>query len=94
MPELALRCTGETLEVTFEGHQASVPLSDISQDETMESSIYDDAVAYGKNLFQKVFSDESLRQALTSLRLNERLVLVCGAKWPETAFESKQHVFF
>src|SRR5205823_6462369 len=50
--------------------------SDLPPNEMTELSIYDDAVAYGKNLFQKAFPEKSLQQALISLRLNERLVLV------------------
>src|SRR5260370_1417508 len=48
----------------------------VATDATTGQRIYDDAVAYGKTLFEKTFAEDSLRQALTALRANERLVLV------------------
>ena len=76
MPELSLQRAGNTLEVTLGTHHAIVPWADVSPDATTGQRIYDDAVAYGKSLFAKTFADESLRNALSTLRANERLVLV------------------
>ena len=76
MPELVLRQSADTLEVTFGEHQAMVPWADVALAATTGQRLYDDAVAYGKTLFEQVFPDESLRTALTSLRANERLLLV------------------
>lgn len=76
MPELLLQRIGDTLEVTLGAHHTAVPWADIVPDATAGQRIYDDAVTYGKTLFEQTFADTSLRQALTTLRANERLVLV------------------
>src|SRR6266516_4112227 len=76
MPELAMQRTGDTLEVTFGEHHAPVPWTAVAPDASTGQSIYDDAIAYGKELFEKTFPAESLRTALTALRANDRLVLV------------------
>src|SRR5690348_16934884 len=79
MAELLLQRSGDMLDVAFEGHQVSVPWTEIppaaATEEGEEENIFD-AVAYGQNLFRKAFPDAPLQQALTSLKLNERLVLV------------------
>ncbi|MFL5658568.1 MAG: tetratricopeptide repeat protein [Ktedonobacteraceae bacterium] len=76
MPELVLQRTADTLEVTLGEHHASVPGANVAPDATMGKRIYDDAIAYGKDLFEKTFPAGPLRTALTALRTNERLVLV------------------
>ena len=76
MLELVLRQSADALEVTFGEYQAMVPWADVAPTATTGQRLYDDAVAYGKTLFEQVFPDESLRTALTSLRANERLLLV------------------
>src|SRR5712691_2445356 len=76
MAELAMQRTGDAFEVTFGEHHASVPWSDVVPDATTGQRIYDDAMAYGKELFEKTFPAGPLRAALGALRANERLVLV------------------
>ena len=76
MPELVLQHTADILEVTFGGHQSTVPWADVAPHAATSQRIYDDAVAFGKALFELVFPDGSLRTALNSLRANERLLLV------------------
>ncbi len=76
MTELHLQRTEDTLEVTFGEHSASVSWADVAPNATTGQSIYDDAISYGKNLFEKTFPSGPLREALAALRANERLVLV------------------
>src|SRR6266699_3948317 len=76
MPELAMQRIEDTLEVTFGEHHAPVPWTAVAPDGATGQHIYDDAIAYGKELFEKAFPAGSLREALTTLRANERLVLV------------------
>src|SRR5205807_2444668 len=76
MPELALQRTGDTLEVTFGEHRGSVPWTAVAPDATTGQRIYDDAIVYGKELFEKTFPAGPLRSALVALGANERLVLV------------------
>src|SRR5712691_1800448 len=76
MPELAMQRTGDALEVTFGEHRAPVPWSDVVQDADIGQRVYKDAIAYGKELFEKTFPAGPLRAALGALRANERLVLV------------------
>ena len=61
MPELWLYRAESTLEVTFGEHHVTVPWMDVAPDATTGQRIYDDAVAYEKNLFAKTFADEPLR---------------------------------
>src|SRR2546426_370895 len=51
MSELLLHHAEDTLEITFGEHHATVPWADVAPDATTGQRIYDDAVAYGKNLF-------------------------------------------
>src|SRR3989440_12992211 len=76
MPELVLQRTADTLEVTLGEHRATVPWTSVAPDATRGQRIYDDAIAYGKDLFKKTFPAGPLRTTLTALRANERLVLV------------------
>src|SRR6266702_940538 len=76
MPELMLQRAGDVLEVIFGEHHASVPWTAVAPDVTTGQRIYDDAISYGKDLFEKTFPAGPLRTALTTLRANERLVLV------------------
>src|SRR5437868_15440045 len=76
MPELAMQRTGDALEVTFGEHRGSVLWTAVAPDATMGQRIYDDAIAYGKELFEKTFPAGPLRTALGALRANERLELV------------------
>ncbi len=57
MPELVLRQSADTLEVTFGEYQALVPWADVAPTVTTGQRLYDDAVAYGKTLFEQVFPD-------------------------------------
>src|SRR5947207_15742562 len=76
MPELAMQRAGDTLEVTFGEHHVSVPWTSVAPDATTGQRIYNDAIAYGKDLFEKTFPAGLLRADLSSLRTNEPLVLV------------------
>src|SRR5947209_20603041 len=82
MPELVLQRTADTLEVTLGEHYVPIPWTSVAPDVTTGQRIYDDAIAYGKNLFEKTFPAGPLRTALTSLRANERLVLVIDDPHP------------
>src|SRR6266487_5111186 len=76
MPELHLQRSGSTLEVILGERQSSFPLTDVALSATTWEHIYDDAAAYGRELFDKTFRDEQLRTMLANLPANERLVLV------------------
>src|SRR2546423_4323563 len=76
MPELVLQRTADPLEVTLGEHHAPIPWADVASDATIGQRIYDDAIAYGKDLFEKSFPAGPLRTALSALRANERLLLV------------------
>src|SRR3989440_1206538 len=76
MPELHLQRTDDILTIRLGEQSAPVSWSDVAPDATTGQRIYDDAIAYGKELFEKTFPAGSLRTALTGLRANERLVLV------------------
>ena len=76
MAELLLHLADNSLNVTFGEHHLVVPWIDVAPNATIGQRIYEDAVAYGTQLFEQAFPDESLRNALTSLRANERLLLV------------------
>ncbi len=83
MPELRLQRNGDMIDVVFGEHRASVPLADVALTEEKIKRIYEDAVAYGCELFKRTFNEESMRSLLTSLPTNERLVLV--AEDPQVA---------
>ena len=76
MPELHLQRTDDILTIRLGEQSASVPWAAVAPDATTGQRIYDDATAYGKDLFEKTFPAGPLREALTTLRANERLVLV------------------
>jgi len=76
MPELMLQRTGATLIVTLGEYTASIPLGDVVPDASTWQRIYDDAPAYGRNLFDRTFPDEQFRALLSDLPAGERLVLL------------------
>src|SRR5438270_4694774 len=76
MPELHLQRTDDILTIRLGEQSASVPWTNIAPDAATGQRIYDDAIAYGKELFEKTFPAGPLRTALIGLRTNERLVLV------------------
>src|SRR5438874_3852537 len=76
MPELHLQRTDDILTIRLGEQSASVPWTNIAPDASTGQRIYDDAMAYGKELFEKTFPAGPLRTALIGLRTNERLVLV------------------
>src|SRR5947209_9937791 len=76
MPELHLQRTDDILTIRLGEQSAPVSWSDVAPDATTGQRIYDDAMAYAKELFEKTFPAGPLRTALTTLRTNERLVLV------------------
>src|SRR5207248_5950492 len=76
MPELHLQRTGNELTITLGEQSTTLPFADVAlRSETWES-IYEDATAYGRDLFEKTFRDEQLRTRLAGLPANERLLLV------------------
>ncbi len=62
--------------MTLGEHSTSIPLAEIVPGASNWQRIYDDAVAYGRDLFDQTFRDEQMRTMLASLPANERLVLV------------------
>ena len=55
MPELHLRRIGELLTVTLGENTTPIPFTDIAPDEEMWQRIYEDASAYGRELFGRAF---------------------------------------
>ena len=76
MQELHLRGTGNTLTVTIGEHSVSIPQAEIVPGASTWQRINDDAVAYGRDLFDHTFCEEQMRTLLANLPANERLVLV------------------
>src|SRR2546426_714904 len=76
MLELHLQHNGSMLDVIFGEYKSSFPLADVAQNATTWEDIYDNAVAYGRDLFDKTFRDEQVRTILSNLPANERLLLV------------------
>jgi tetratricopeptide (TPR) repeat protein len=76
MLELCLQRTGDHLTVALGEHSATFPLAEIVPGASNWQRIYDDAVAYGRDLFDHTFRDEPMRALLANLPANERLVLV------------------
>lgn len=76
MPELHLQRTDDTLTIKLGEHSASIPLADIVPNTSTWQHIYDDAAAYGRELFEKTFRNEQVYAVLAALSTNERLLLV------------------
>src|SRR5207248_8625843 len=76
MPELHLQRTDDILTIRLSEQSAPISWTAVAPDATTGRRIYDDAIAYGKDLFEKTFPAGPLREALTGLPTNERLVLV------------------
>jgi hypothetical protein len=76
MPELLLQSTGELLSITLSENVTSIPLADVAFKEAIAERIYDDAAAYGRDLFDKTFHDAQTRTMLTNFPANESLLLV------------------
>jgi hypothetical protein len=76
MPELQLQRVGDALTITLGENIASIPFADVAPVEEMWGRIYDEAVIYGRDLFDKTFRDEQMRTMLAELTANERLPLV------------------
>src|SRR5438046_2399993 len=76
MPELHLQRTDATLKVTFGEHSDAIPFADVAVNAQTWRHIYDDAITYGKELFKKTFHQENMRDLLTTMPANERLVVV------------------
>src|SRR5437868_6945992 len=76
MPELQLQRSDELLTITLGDNITSIPLADVAPNEDIWQRIYDDAVAYGRDLFDKTFRNEQMQTLLTNLPANERLLLV------------------
>ena len=76
MLELYLHRSESTLDVMLGEHKSTFPLADVALNATTWERIYDEAVTYGRDLFDKTFRDEQLRTMLANLQANERLLLV------------------
>ncbi len=74
MLELHIHHTGDQLITTFGEHSSTSLWKDIAS--WTPRQVSDDAEVYGRNLFEQITRDESLRTALMGLRKNERLILV------------------
>jgi len=81
MPELHIQRVNEQLEITFGEHSSTVAWADIAVWTPLQ--VKENAEAYGHTLFGQITHDTALRNALTGLRKNTRLVLV--AEQPEVA---------
>jgi hypothetical protein len=53
--------------VTIGEHSSSIPLAEIVPGASTLQRIYDDAVAYGRDLFDHTFCDEQMRTLVASL---------------------------
>lgn len=76
MPELHLQRTDSILTVTLGEQSASIPFADVVPNASTWQHIYDDAAAYGRDLFDKTYRYEQMRTMLTNMPTNERLVLI------------------
>ena len=59
-----LQRAGDQLTVTLGEQTVSVPITDMIPDASTWQRIYDDAVAYGRELFDRTFRDEQMRTLL------------------------------
>ena len=71
-----MSCSGGMLDIILGEYRPSFPMTDIEVNTTPWEYIYDDALTYGRDLFDKTFRDEQMRIMLANLPANERLLLV------------------
>ena len=83
MPELHLQRAGDTLTARFEEHTTALPWAEVAPNEQMRERVKKDARGYGRTLFEQLFHEGPLRTMLTTLRRNERFLLVMDQ--PEVA---------
>src|SRR5947199_5631308 len=76
MLELFLQRSGDQVTVALGEQSVAIPLAELVSNAFNWQRIYDDAVAYGRELFEQTFREESMRTLLAKLPANERLVLV------------------
>ncbi len=76
MLELHLQRSGDQLTVALGEHSVEIPLTELVFTASNWQRIYDDAVTYGRDLFDQTFRDEQMCALLANLPGNERLVLV------------------
>jgi len=76
MLELSLQRHGDTLEVTLSDVHAALPFAAVALNATTWERIFADAVTYGRALYDAVFPTDELRQRLSALPAQERLLLV------------------
>src|SRR6266849_5454845 len=76
MPELHLRSTGELLTIALGESITSIPFADVAFNEAKAEHIHEDAIAYGRDLYEKTFRNEQIRALLANLPVGERLLLV------------------
>ena len=76
MPELYLQRSNASLMVSLGEYSDTIPFADVAIHEQTWQHIYDDAADYGNKLFAKTFRRDDLRNMLTGMSSNERLVLV------------------
>ena len=63
MLELHLQRTGDQLTVALGEHSVEIPLAELVSSASNWQRIYDDAVTYGRELFDQTFRDESYAHA-------------------------------
>jgi CHAT domain len=76
MLELRLQRRGDMLDVQLGAYTATLPLLDVAVNEMTWQRIFEDAVAYGRDLFDRTFRTEQVRSLLAELPAQERLALV------------------
>src|SRR5437588_13020923 len=76
MLELDLQRTDDQLMITLGEQSVAIPLVELVSNAFNWQRVYDDTVAYGRELFEQTFRDEQMRTLITNLPANERLVLV------------------
>ncbi len=76
MTELHFQRAGNSLMLRLGDEQAFIPFASVELNKATKQRIYDDAAAYGRELFDKAFHNEQLQIALTNLPVGERLLLI------------------
>src|SRR5438045_2031915 len=76
MLELRLQRVGTTLTVILGEYADTIPFASVAMHDKTWRCIYDDAITYGKELFERTFRQDDLRGLLTGISANERLVVV------------------
>jgi tetratricopeptide (TPR) repeat protein len=78
MPQLHLQRAENTLTIQLGEHSSSVPLGPLLPTAHLWQHIYEDAAAYGRNLFSQTFTEQTMQTYLTELPTGERLLLIAN----------------